>query len=159
MKRLGILFGLLVIPLMIWGADPANNSVSKTTATITIDSQHTAALWELVDSTIVAKTDSADTYYHISGTAAMDAGDRLFIGIATGSTTQPVDTFEISIPKELNIGKAVTVYFGFVYVDSLRSQTDADDSIFVRAAVGGSSNPEKVTLTTVRLTGTVINFD
>ena len=155
MKRLGILVGLLVIPLLLWGAAPANNSQTQTTATALVDSQWTSTWFEL-DSMIVIKTDTCDTYYHATATVTIKPGQRLYYGLKDG-TAGVLDTFILRLRADAD--STETVEIGVDYVDSLRSQTDANDSIQFVAAVGGSSKSERVTVTGIRLTGTVINFD
>ena len=155
MKKIAFLavIGLMGIALM--AAAPANNSQTQTTATATVDSQWTST-WFLLDSMIVVKTDSCDTYYHATATVTIKPGQRLYYGLKDG-TAGGLDTFILRLRADAD--STETVEIGVDYVDSLRSQSDANDSIQFVAAVGGSSKSERVTVTSIRLTGTVIDFD
>ncbi len=154
-KRIAMLLGLCAIPIMLMAADPDNNSQTQTTATLTVDSQWTAT-WIVADSMIVIKTDSCDTYYHASATVTIKPGQRLYYGMKDGAAGV-VDTFILRLRADAD--STETVEIGADYVDSLRSQTDANDSIQFVVAVSGSSKAERVTVTSIRLTGTVVNMD
>ncbi len=155
MKRIILLLGVCAIAIGVMAAAPANNSQSQTTATALVDSQWTST-WFLLDSMIVIKTDSCDTYYHATATVTMKPGQRLYYGLKDG-TAGVLDTFILRLRADAD--STETVEIGVDYVDSLRSQTDANDSIQFVAAVGGSSKSERITVTGIRITGTVVNFD
>ncbi len=155
MKKLAFLAVIGLMGIALIGAAPTNNSQTQTTATATVDSQWTSTWFEL-DSMIVIKDDSCDTYYHATATVLIKPGQRLYYGIQDGAAGV-LDTFILRLRADAD--SAETVEIGVDYVDSLRSQTDANDSIQFVAAVSGSSNAERVLVTSIRLTGTVINFD
>ncbi len=154
MKRLGFLIGLL-LPIMIWAAAPAPNGQSQTTSTFTVDSQYTS-VWQMAESVIVIKTDSCDTYYHASATVILDPGQRLYYGLKDGGAAV-VDTHIIQLPSYVQ--RSYTFQIGASYVDSLRSTTDANDSIQFVVATGGNAPADQVIITSIRISGTVVNFD
>lgn len=155
MKRLGILFVFGLIALATMGPAPAPNGQSQTTATFTVDSQWTAT-WQMAESMIVIKTDSCDTYYHASATVVLSPGQRLYYGMKDGAAAV-VDTHSIELPAYVQ--QNYTFQIGASYVDSLRSQTDANDSIQFVVAVKGSAPPDQVIITSIRISGTVVNMD
>lgn len=154
-NRLLILFGLVLAGLAVFAAAPANNSQTQTTTTVTVDSQYTTT-WQVLDSMIVIKTDSCDTYYHGKAQVTIKPGQKLYYGLKDGAAAV-VDTHILELSYEAD--SAETVEIGCAYVDSLRSQTDANDSIQFVAAAGGSAPPDAVVVDSIRLTGTVIDFD
>ena len=162
MKKLILIVGLIVLlPIlsMAQAGPPANNSTINTAISAqVIDSQWTTTNWEVIDSMIVAKTDSCDTYYSFVGSVILDPGQKLYIGFSgNGMTiTIPADT-TIYVLSRRNFGSQ-TVEIGIKYVDSLRSQTDASDTVIVWGAIKGSSTQEKVTVSG-QLVGTVVDFD
>jgi hypothetical protein len=155
LKRIAMLLGIAAIPLMIMAAAPTNLSQTQTTATATVDSQWTST-WFSLDSMIIVKDDSCDTYYHGTATVVLKPGQKLYYGLKDGAAGV-ADTHIIQLPYDADSNE--TIEIGVDYVDSLRSQTDANDSIQFVAAVAGGSDVERVTVTGIRLTGTVINFD
>ena len=155
MKRIILLLGVCAIAIGVMAAAPANNSQTKTTATSNIDSQWTAT-WFEIDSMVVVKTDTCDTYYHVTATVLIKPGQRLYYGIQDG-VAAVLDTFILRLRADAD--SAETVEIGVDYVDSLRQQADLNDTIRFVCAVGGSSNAERVLVTGVRITGTVIDFD
>ena len=156
MRRLAFLavFGLF-LGIAVMAADPAFNGQTQTTATLTVDSQWTTT-WIVADSMIVIKTDSCDTYYHATATATIKPGQRLYYGLKDGAAGV-ADTHILQLDADAD--SAETVEIGVDYVDSLRSTTDANDSIQFVVAVSGTSAQERVALAGIRLTGTVINMD
>ena len=160
LKKLIILAVLACLPLSVMGAAPTNNSATVTTATMAIDSQHTG-VWKELDSMIVIKTDSCDTYYHYYGTAVVQPGQKLYVGFVDGDAS--AITANIASGKMYQLPEyargPMTIAFGGTYLDSLRHVDDANDSIRVVAAVKGNVNVEFITITGFRLTGTVIDMD
>lgn len=136
---------------------PTNNSLSQTTASAVIDSQHTADAWEMVDSVYVNKSDTCNTFYHVSGSVTLQPYERLFVGLFDGAATTPGAADTLQLPDYAT--SSMSFSFGLSYIDSLRSQTDAADTVYFKAAVGGSATVEKVTITNVRLTGAVVDYD
>ena len=157
MKRF-VFLTLLALPLMIWAAAPTNNSATSTTASLTVDSQWTGSVWQLAESLIVIKTDTANTYYTFSAQAILRPGQKLYYGFVDGATTVPTTIYRVENPL---VGYAPdTFLIGASYLDSLLSQTDANDSIGVYVACGGSSIPEKgILLSDIRITAFVANRD
>ena len=152
MKRLAILMGLLVMPAILLGVgDPANNSQSQTTSTFTVDSQWTG-VWAVVDSMIVIVDDTAFTFYHVSATALIKPGQRLYYGIKDGAAAV-IDTHILQLPGDAD--SAETVEIGVSYIDSTVDENTFNDSIQFVCAVSGSSNAERVLLTNIRITGTI----
>lgn len=162
MKKLIVLgvLGLFAIGLM--GAAPAiNNWAAYKGASITIDSQWTSTeQWELIDSIITVKTDTCYTVYSITGVAVLGPGDRFYFGFDDGGGAGglPVDTFIVEQFQQSGI-KPVRVPFSFQYIDSLISQTDANDTIYWYGAIGGSGASEKVQLEDVVIQVEVNDFN
>jgi len=140
---------------------PANNSEFRQVAdTMTIDSQHSVN-WEYVDSMVIAKTDTCYTVYTVSGTAILDPGDVLYIGIKDGEGDYDAaadDTLVVRAHRWPPGGKSY-VPFSFIYLDSLISQTDASDTIYVTGAVKGSATWETVMIDNLHFTCEVIDID
>lgn len=160
MKRL-IACAVLAVTLGLsaWAAAPATNNAAKKVAdTLTVDSAFDADAWELLDTVVVVKTDTCFTLYTISGVAEMDPADKLYIGFGDGyaGDSAAVDTFLYKGGYK-QYGK-VRVAFTATYLDSLISQTDANDTIYFRAAVGGSSHSEKVMLYDVITSAQVLDY-
>jgi hypothetical protein len=157
LKRLIYLAVLCVVPLTLWAAAPVNNSATELTASTVVDSQYAADAWTSIGSQmVVSKTDTCDTYYHFSGYITLQPDQRFYVKFLDGAATESTARV-YQLPEGSDA--AMTIYIGAVYVDSLRSQTDASDSITVKCAVGGDTHWEEVTLVGARLTGTVIDFD
>ena len=148
MKRL--ILGVVLSLCAVWAmaAAPTNNSVMNTVSTATaVDSQHNSAAWNYVDSMIVIKTDTCYTDYIVCGYATVSPGDKLYIGLIDGGSdvgASPTDT-SIFTYSARNRGNG-SLYFYAHYRDSLESQTDANDTIYVVAAVKGGSKWEEVTI-------------
>ena len=160
MKKLILMCALGVMVIGLMAAAPAiNNWAANLGATFVVDSQSTSTQWELLDSIIVIKTDTCYTEYTMKGTAILGSYDKLYLGFDDGGGAggAPLDTFIIvgdnSQRSEMQVSFAVS------YLDSLISQTDANDTIYFYAAVGGSSSQEKVTLLNTILTAEVHDFN
>lgn len=164
MKRILLLVGIgcTLLAAAIFGAAPAaNTDIEKLGDTLTVDSQFTGA-WELLDSVIVAKTDTCFTVYTIEGHAELDPDDILYVGFIDGggapgarNDTLIVDTF-IFYPDHGQTSKSV-VAFKAMYIDSLISQSATADTIYYMAAVKGSAGSQKVLLLDVFRTATVLD--
>ena len=164
MKKLTIVLALVLLSFTIsWAATPDNNSIIKAATTATVSADHSATTWTAVDSLIVIKTDTCYTLYTLTGTATMDPWDVLYIGIHDGgavTTAVPsTDTLVVYPPNRPGTIGPQTVEFGFTYLDSLISQTDANDSIYVTAAVRGNTTVEQVALSSVILSAAVVDKD
>lgn len=149
--------GLLGVVGFVKAAAPTNVGVYNAIKTTqTIDTDHTGT-WEVVDSMIVQQDDSCYSPYTIIGTAALDPGDVLYIGFKRGkpATGAATDTFTISLPREAQA--SVSQKFGFTLFDTLNSQTDSYDTVYITAAVKGNTNAEQVIITNVRCFAPVIN--
>ena len=145
MKRILPLIILSVFAaVMVMAAAPAYNEYQATFDTLTIDSQFTAVQWELIDSIIVIKTDTCYTRYTVFGIAVLDPYDKLYIGFddGGGAAGMPLDTVKLSGFGH-RVGQ-VSLPFSVAYGDSLIHQTDANDTIYLYMAVGGSTAGEKV---------------
>ena len=155
MKKL-FLLGLLglFVAFATMGPAPALNTQSQLTASMVIDSQWTG-VWKVAESLIVIKTDTCYTYYHATATVTLQPGQRLYYGLKDGATGV-LDTIIAENPDRAR--KAVTFKIGAAYVDSLKSQTDANDSIQFVAAVAGKGKPQRVTLTDIRLTASIVDI-
>lgn len=164
MKKLLLLgiVGLFVTGSMVNAAAPALNGIQKASAdTMTIDSQFSVTAWEVIDSTLLIKTDTCFTRYSISGYVELSQGNIFYLGFLDGGdgSAAATDTFKVKLgDRSPTRGKAF-VPFHFVYLDSLIGQTDANDTIYVTGAVGGSSVWEKVMLHHVRFSAEVIDID
>lgn len=157
MKRL-ILLGLLLISVpFVFGAAPVNNSTVNTLISAdTIDCQHTASEWEYIDSMIVQLTDTADVIYTFTATATLRPGQKLYLGFvdATGNaytlTSPPnVDTVTYELSDKEHYSQSFNI--GITFYDSLMSQTDRYDTIYVVGSVRGSTTWDEVILTNCRL--------
>ncbi len=162
MKRLIFLCVFAVIAIaatVAWGAAPANNGHVESIGDVVIDSEYTDDQWELIDSIITIKTDTCYTVYTITGIAVLDPGDKFYFGYTDGYSLDslPADTFIVS--WSMRHGVAGYVPFTFQYVDSLVSETDANDTIYFMGAVGGSSTSEKVTLQDVVIEARIVDAD
>lgn len=155
MKRLAILAVIGLMGIAIMAAAPVNTSQTQTTATLVVDSQWTTT-WIVADSMILNKTDTADTYYHAGASVLIKPGQKLYYGLKDG-TAAVVDTHILQLSQDAD--SAETVEIGCIYIDSLENQADEADSIQFVVAVGGSSKTERVTLTSIRLTGTIVDRD
>lgn len=163
MKKLLLLgiIGLFVLGSSVNAAAPVWAGIQKASAdTMTIDSQFSVTAWEIIDSTLLIKTDTCFTVYSISGYAELSQGNTLYIGFRDGGdgSAAATDTFKVRGAGERHRGTAF-VPFHFVYLDSLIGQTDANDTIYVTGAVGGGSVWEKVMIHHVRFTAEVIDID
>lgn len=159
MKKL-VFVVVLGLAVTVMAAPPLfNNWMKSLGASTVIDSAYSADQWELMDSIIIIKSDSANTLYTMSGIAVLDINDRLFLGFDDGGGAGglPLDTAIVS--NFQNTAGPTRVPFYFSYIDSLRSQTDANDTIYFYMAVGGTGNSEKVTVEDVFLTGTVYDYN
>lgn len=162
MKKL-LLLGILGLFMAgsINAAAPTLADIQKASAdTMTIDSQFSVTAWELIDSTLLIKTDTCFTRYSISGYAELSQGNILYIGFVDGGdgSAAATDTFKVKLgDRGPTRGKAF-IPFHFVYLDSLIGQTDANDTIYVTGAVGGGSQWDKVMIHHVRFTAQVINI-
>lgn len=157
MKRL-ILVALLCLPILAYAAAPTNNSAHQSDASQAVSTQHTATAWTTIaDSMIVTKTDTCNTYYMLQGSVILNEGQTLFLGFRDGDAGLYSDTVAYGYPE--GAMGPITIKFGHIYFDSLRSQTDAADTIVAVASVRGTGMGESVTLTNCYLTGTVIDYD
>ena len=161
MKKILIVMSIVILPVFAIAAPgpPANNSAINTAiAAMTVDSQHTATNWEVIDSMIIAKTDTCYTYYSFVGSVTLDPGQKLYIGFAGNGTTVtiPADTTIYEWSAKETASKSFNV--GIMYLDSLISQTDKSDTVVVWGAIKGSTNQEKVTVSG-QLVGVVVDID
>lgn len=161
LKRIALLVALGLLAATIFSAAPStNNWANKVADTMTVDSQYSGGSWELVDSIIVIKDDTCYTLYTIEGTALLGYNDKLYVGFIDGGgdpTANPGDTLIVRSPAVQSIDLAY-VSFKFTYLDSLVSQTPANDTIYFVLAVGGSAASEKVMVEDIILTATVLDF-
>ena len=159
MKKLTLLVAIgALIATTLMAAAPAYNEYQSTFDTLTIDSQHSASVWEVIDTIIVIKTDTCYTKYTISGIAELDPYDKLYIGFDDGGGKDgaPLDTVKLSGFGH-RVGK-VFLPFSVSYGDSLIHETDANDTIYVYMAVGGSTVGEKVKISNVIFTAEVMDM-
>ncbi|MCK5603414.1 hypothetical protein KAR91_16130 [Candidatus Pacearchaeota archaeon] len=157
MKKLVIGLALLVMGAVAMAAAPDCNSANETDATATLTAPHDSVAWNVIDSVIVIKTDTCDTHYHATGQAILQPGQRLYIGWVDGETATILNQKTWQVPFGSKV--AMTVQWGNYYADSLRSQTDANDSIQLVGAVMGTGVTEKIIVTSTILTATVIDVD
>lgn len=159
-RIIGSILLMAFIALSIMAAAPTNNGVINTTiASTVVDSQMTSS-WMFVDSLIVQQTDSCYSVYSVSGTASMAPGNILYVGFLIGGGdpyAAPTDTFTLEWPAQRNTTKSLK--FGFQIVDSLLSQTDDFDTVYVTAAAKGLTAQEAVTVTNFRIAGSVIDLN
>lgn len=135
-------------------AAPANNSVHNTVASVSVTAQHDATTWTKADSVVMTYTDTCDAYIHASGTVTLQPEQTLYVSFAkdAGSLT----TAQTYSPPE-GARDPLTLVFGNLYVDSLLSQTDRVDTIFLYLAVKGTGTGESVAVSSVYMTGTIID--
>lgn len=166
MKRLipVAVVGVLVCSVVM-AAAPAFNGFVYKVDTMTVDSSLPDAQGaELIDSVIVVKTDTCYTLYTLSGRAQMDPWDKLYITFVDGggadsstSITAGVDTVLVQPQNPGRFDKKEWVTFSACYLDSLISQTDANDTVYVRVHCGGTSQFDKVWLEDVFLKAEVLD--
>lgn len=166
MKKLLFVVAMLAMAGSVMGQSgpPANNSSINAglegTTTATVDSQWTG-VWYFVDSTIVVMTDTCDTWVQAYGLVTLDPGNKLYIGILAGGTEDGAgvasDTVIVTWPATEPY--PTTLPFSILYVGSLRSQTDANDTVYVTMAVKGSSPQEEVDIASFNIRTGVANFD
>ena len=157
MRKLVLLGLILFIVPFVMGAAPVNNSTVNALISVdTIDCQHTAPTWEFIDSMIVRLTDTADVIYTFTASVTLRPGQKLYLGFvdATGNaytaTSPPnVDTITYEWSAREHYSKSFNV--GITFYDSLMSQDDRYDTIYVVGAVQGSTDWERVLLTNARL--------
>jgi len=154
MKRLVFLLGLLALAAVLMAGAPANNSRRVTVASATVDSQWTGN-WQLIDTLIIVKTDSCETYYHFTATAILKPGQTLYYGFRDGTALlTPNDTHSVSVP--FSATSPDTFQIGSSYIDSLLSPTDANDTLKVLMACRGTGVGERrVAVSSVIMTATV----
>lgn len=158
MKKLIVLAVIGILSLSVMGAAPAINEWAAYLGdTLTVDSQHTASVWELVDSIIIIKTDTCRTVYEFSGYVSLNPSAKLYVGFddGGGKSGAPVDTFIVENP---GYSKVFNTYFSFKYLDSLVSQTDENDTIYFYVAKGGSGSGEGVVIKNGILTAEVLDW-
>lgn len=158
MKKLVLLFMLAIATSLLWAAAPSINNWSVKIDSVTVDSQFTDDAWELLDTIIIIKDDTCNTLYTITGLAVLDPYDKLYVGFGDGyaGDSASVDTF-IFEPDKRN-RHTIKMPFIATYLDSLRHQTDANDTIYFRVAVGGASQGEKIMLENVILSAEVMDY-
>ena len=163
MKRLLFVCALWGLAGLLMAAAPANNSAYdggiEGTTGATVDSQWTGD-WELLDSLILIATDTCNMLTIATGTAAMDPGDKLYVGILSGGgdfEAAPSDTLILEWPACMTYSTSLT--FHISYTNTLRSQTDANDTVYVTAAVQGSTHAEEVTITGFSMSAVVADYD
>lgn len=161
MLRKLIFLGLLgLAATALFAAAPESNNWFNNIDTMTVDSQFSGGYWELVDSIIVIKTDTCYTLYTISGTAVLGYNDKLYVGFIDGGgsvVASPADTLIVKSPA-VHSTDDVRIPFHFSYLDSLVSQTDANDTIYFVMAVGGSSSIDRVMVEDIILKAQVFDF-
>lgn len=163
-KRLVYLVVLGVMGISLMAAAPASNNWAKFIGALTtIDSQYTDDQWELLDSIIVIKDDTCYTVYTMSGVAVLNENDKLYIGFDDGGGAGglPVDTFIIEPFRKDYLARSgeMRVPFTVKHLDSLVSQTDANDTIYFYMAVFGSTAHEKVDVEDLILVAEVLDFN
>ncbi len=162
MRKLVPLLLIALVPVLLLAAAPAYNNWANWMDTLTVDSQYTSA-WELIDSIIVVKTDTCYTLYTMQGIARLSPDDKLYLGFIDGggapsATSTATDTFVVQLKKVRQYG-TIDVPFCVTYLDSLISQSDANDTIYFMAAVGGSAQTEKVVIENLLLKAEVLDFN
>ena len=151
----------MLLPVMSFAqaGPPANNSTINTAiSATTIDSQWTQTNWEMIDSMIIAKTDSCYTSYSFVGTVVLAPGNKLYIGFSGNGTSVLIPADTTIYEWSANEAYSKTFNIGIDYLDSLISQTDASDTVVVWGAVKGSTNWEKVVITG-QLVGAAVDID
>jgi len=155
--------GLVIVVLCgagLWAAAPEfTGDVMKLADEVTIDIQHSAAAWKPVCATGMdySMTDSCMVVATVTGYVILDPGECLYIGFREIYTNDSVcvDTFEFCAPD--NVEGAIKWPFAIQWVDSLLSQTDDIDTVFVNAACKGTGQGESVILKNVY--GSVVIID
>lgn len=147
------LLALIVLLVMAsaYGAVTYTHYVG-TVNSVTVDNQHTATAWDLVDSMIVVSDSAGAAIISLSGVAVMDPGDKLYVSFTNSAyTAAPVlDTFILD-PKVPFMGsQRFPFYFEYLLNDStvsdIRKLAGATDTIYAVAAAGGGGITEAVTL-------------
>ena len=146
LKRLTLLIGIALLCTGLYAAAPDQNTELHQLADQEIDSQWTGT-WEYIDSIIVVITDTGYSLCTISGVAALNPGEKLYVGLLNGGgdpTTAASDTLVVAC--DITQRGMVKMPFTFSIKDSTINQNDVTDTVYVTAAVGGSTAGEKVTI-------------
>jgi len=154
------LFAAMVMALSVYSAAPTfQGDAMKLCDTLTINVSHSASKWKAVNTTpmVYSYTDTGFAVVTVSGVALLNPGGKLYIGIREVCTNDSIveDTFIFQADETQ--GGLVRMPFTIMYVDSLLSQTDDIDSVFVNAACGGSVAWDYVKLENVY--GSVVIID
>ena len=151
-----VLIGLLVVAIgaAVYAAAPLGRNFYTNTGDVTVSAQYTGT-WAMQDSLIVVASDSASTIVTISGIALMDPGDALYLGLqddSAGSGTVPtLDTFLIVYSLAEKARGYVPFSFQYVKVNNAA----LTDTLFFRAACGGSGQNERVSIQDLVITANV----
>lgn len=130
---------------------------AKIADTVTVTQQWTGKWQPLGGPYIYTETDTCYAVTTVSGIATMDPGDKLYIGARIIKTNDSVvvDTFIFSTPP--GITGSWRQPFVFQYLDTLDSQTDDIDSLFINAACGGSTGAERIFLENVYINTAILD--
>ena len=160
----GVFVGALLFMALLfaisYAAAPLSRNFSHTTATFTVDAQQTGG-WDIVDSLIIVCSDSAATIITVSGTAILDPGDKLYLGMGNDSAnmtsaanlTAYSNLIKDSIIYPKNARGSIQMPFTFRYVNTTNGANT--DTLYFNAACGGSTVWEYVYLRKVYITAMV----
>lgn len=151
---------LLVLALAVmtaYAAAPTIRTYTAEVGAVTVDSQWTGTVWNLLDSMIIVTDDTATVTFTISGIAIMDPGDKLYVGFGShtaGATIPNLDTILIN-PRIQRLGtQRIPFSVDWAECDTLAGtsrnslfwQGAATDTVYFYGAAGGGGITEAVRL-------------
>lgn len=158
MNKLKVLGLLMLMPLIVIAGAPNNTSTYTTTKSTVICSTQITESWQIIDSLVVLRSDTAGVVYSVSGTVVLEPGDKLWIGLLNGgdgdNNAAATDTFTFEWPDDQPYNKTVSIC-GFIRDSSSASTTD---TVFVTMSVRGSSQQERVTVSDFSLVVTIVDI-
>jgi len=156
MKR--FLFVLLtLLSVSAYAGAPTPFGHAQTTDTVTVTTQYTDTLWQLLDSFVTIRSDSCYVIYTVSGVAELDFADRLYVGWRRGGGGNDLPTDTTIFPVFRYSGMSRINYdFQSRFTSTQADTTNATDTVYLWAAIGGSTTAERVRLKKVVATSQVV---
>lgn len=151
MKRLLVLAALLGVAAIVYAAAPAPHNLVQATGDITISTSYTASAgWAVKDSIVIVASDSARSRITVTGTAVLEANQKLYVGFGADSANRisatdlransDLDTFFIAAPS--GIRTAMRMPFAFTY--NKTNNGALTDTIYFNFAAGDAARPIEI---------------
>jgi hypothetical protein len=133
----------------VWAAAPVAITTASVKAADTVtNTKYYGGTWKNITNCIYGLTDSATVVMTFSGVAVGNPGSKVYLGFSTdsaGVTAGPtLDTIILEFPSIRRAGGMVRVPFSFNFATTYVSQTDIVDTIYMKAATGGTSQSDVV---------------